>query len=643
MEGLVAWLYYFALFVMATGTLKKPADWWMVIRVAATGMALVVLYALAQLFRIDLFAMSSDRWRVESSLGNPVFLGGYLASAIPLLFVGAVSLKSHRWLAWTLLSLSVLVLICTLSRGAWIAGIVAVLLTLILYFYRYRSAWIKKTLLFLGVGLAVFVVLTIGWLMSPKDSAFRSIGERTIFRSESMLYRQNNWVIGWRSFIQKPLTGWGLENFHVAYDQNYQVFDRHVSFQESHVDRAHNEYVGVAVAGGLIALIPYLLMLGGAIYLGWRQTKTRLDSDTYLLNIGMLGAIVGYAAFVFTAFNLVTNILFLVLALAWANQLNYNDKKGSRLQFPKFAVGLLGLATLSAAYFTVLLPVQAVRLADLGTLSFQQSGDYNGSLSWFKKALAKRSFMSNTIRAQMSVISSSGSVLAIDNNQLKEFQKYTGNILQDIFKTEPYTSYAHMIVGMFYGNLSGKLPEFVPIADKVFQETVGIAPKKGETYLRWGETYANLGNWAMAEPKLEEAIQKDPNNYNVRFIGGVWHIWFGAVEEGNELVKRAIKEGHSAGFLDVKQIGDALEHANRHDKAELLYRQIIENPQNEQETVYATVELIDAYRRMGRWADAKTLTDQLRQYEIDKSELGQLIQDIENQVAPAALTTKLGY
>jgi len=643
MEGLISWLYYFALFIVATGTLRKLTDWWMVIRITMVGVALVTLYALAQLFRINLFAMSMDRWRVEGTLGNPVFLGGYLASAIPLIVVWAFNVKSYRWAAWSLVGLTVVTFMFTLSRGAWIAGLIAILITLMFYFRRYHSAWMKRLWIYLGVGLAVFILLTISWTVAPADSTFKQVGEKAIFRSESMLYRRNNWSIGWQSFLQKPWTGWGLENFHVAFDRNYRTFKQHAGFTESHVDRPHNEYVGVAVAGGLIALVPYLLLMGYAIYRGWRRLQAKIDPDTYLINVGMLGALIGYAVFVFTAFNLITNILFLILALAWVNQSEDDNKRVAPSRPNGIILAVFGVAAVAAAYFTVIAPVQAVRLADQATLEFQRNGNYQRSLELFKRSLARGSFMSNTIRSQMSVISSSGSVMTIEDRQLTDFRKYTGSILRDIFVTEPYTSYTHMIAGLFYGNLAGALPEFIPTADEVFQSTVDIAPRKGETWLRWGEMYANLGQWNMAKPKLDRAMELDPHNYDIQFAGGVWYIWFGESERGNELVKRAIQAGHPAGFAEVQEIGNALEHAGLHDKAEVLYRQIIDKPQNEQETVYAIVQLIDVYRRAGRWDDASALLDRLSQYEVDQTELSQMAQSIEQRVAPAVPATNLGY
>jgi O-antigen ligase/tetratricopeptide (TPR) repeat protein len=636
MEGLISWGYYFALFVVMVGVLRKSEDWWRVIKFAMIGMGLVIMYGLGQLLGVRVFAMAGERLRVESTLGNPVFLGGYLASALPLALVWVFSLSSLKWRrwGWVFWGLACLTLLFTLSRGSWIAGLIAVPLTLTLYCYRYRPGWLKKILIFFAIGAAVSALLTTGWILSPKESWFRKTGELMVFRSESMIYRQRSWSAGIKAFTQKPLTGWGLENFHVAFDRNYQALDRNAVFTESHVDRAHNEYIGVAAAGGLVALIPYLLMLLYALYRGWLYARSRHDLSDYLLNLGMLGALVGYAIFVFTAFNLVTNILFLIFALAWMNRVG-NQHQRAPVSWYRLVVLVLGLATLAAAYFTVVIPIWAVRLADLGTLEFQRNSGYSRSLKLFQLAIAKRSFMTNVIRSQMSVLASSGPALAVDGNKsLTEFQRYTGDILRQNFATEPYNSYSYMITGIFYGNLAPKFPDYIAIADQIFQETAELTPNKGETWLRWGQMYGALGDWPQAKAKLDKAMQVDPYNQDIMFTAGVEYIWFGESQRGDELIKQSIAAGHPATFSEIKQIGDALVRSGRLDKAETLYKQIVDDPQNDQETVYAITELVDVYRRAGRWQDALTTAEELRKYEVDKAEFDQLVSDIKNRVTP---------
>ena len=209
-----------------------------------------------------------------------------------------------------------------------------------------------------------------------------------------------------------------------------------------------------------------------------------------------------------------------------------------------------------------------------------------------------------------------------------------GNILRQNFATEPYNSYSHMITGIFYGNLAQKFPEYVTIADQIFRETAELTPNKGETWLRWGQMYGALGDWPQAKAKLDKAMQVDPYNQDIMFTAGVWHIWFGEIAGGEGLIKQAISAGHKAGFTEVKQIADAFEHTNRHDKSAQLYQQIIADPQNDQETVYAITELVDIYRRAGRWQDALTTAEELQKYEVDKAEFDQLVSDIKNRVTP---------
>ncbi|MBN2585357.1 O-antigen ligase family protein [Patescibacteria group bacterium] len=632
MEGLISWIYYFAFFVVITGVLRKPADWWQAIRFALVGVALVVIYALGQILRIRPFVPSADALRVESTLGNPVFLGGYLASAVPLMLAWVLSLRSSFWVrwGWVFYGLTALVLILTLSRGAWIGALVAVPIALSIYFYRYRPKWVKSVLIAAGVGAGLFVLFTLVWLVSPSGSLVKQVGKKAIFRSESMIYRQRSWTNGLKAFAEKPLLGWGLENFHIAFDKNYKALPQPTfGFTESHVDRAHNEYIGVAVAGGLVALLPYLLLLGYALYRGWRYARLQEQSDSYLINLGLLGAMVGYAVFVFTAFNLITNILFLIFGLAWMNQISTSPDSPSARRAYRPVLVILALVTLSGAYFTIVSPIWAVRLADRGTVEFRHSSNFNKSLTLFQKALAKRSFMSNVIRSQMSVISAAEPVvLAMDHPDITKFQAYTGEILRQNFITEPYTSYNTMIVAMFYGSLAKKSPDYINIMDQVFQKTIDLTPTKGEGWFRWGEAYAKLGDWPHAKEKFEQAMTIDPYSYDIKFTSGVWYLTFGEIGRGDELIKSALQAGHRAGFVEVKQIGDALLKSNQFDRAEKLYQQIIDDPQNDQETVYAITELVDVYRAAGRLSDARALASELRGYNVDENQLNQLLSEL---------------
>src|SRR4030042_5870756 len=180
MEGYISWIYYFAFFVIASSVLKNPKDWWIVIRIALIGATLISLYGLGQALHLKGLTPSLDVLRVESTVGNPVFLGGYLASAIPLTMIWALSTKSRSWrnLGLALVVLEVIILFLTFSRGSWIGAILGRLVVIVAYLYKNRSSATKWL-----IGGAVILVILVGvgvlaWGLSSEGSIVRSWGDK---------------------------------------------------------------------------------------------------------------------------------------------------------------------------------------------------------------------------------------------------------------------------------------------------------------------------------------------------------------------------------------------------------------------------------------------------------------------------------
>jgi O-antigen ligase len=88
---------------------------------------LVSLYALLQYLGLDFFLWSetpSVTGRAFSSLGQPNFLGHFLAINIPIIIFSLVFLtkkKFYKFLVFLVLLLNLSALVISLSRAAWLA------------------------------------------------------------------------------------------------------------------------------------------------------------------------------------------------------------------------------------------------------------------------------------------------------------------------------------------------------------------------------------------------------------------------------------------------------------------------------------------------------------------------------------------
>lgn len=172
--------------------------------------------------------------RIIGTLGNPNSLAGYAAMILPFALLSKRT--NHRYLVLKIvLNLAVVtILVLTQSRSAFFAVVVVYTV------FGYIS--IKhKSLLFILLPIILGTVLTIGLLLFNVSQYRTSIWDnRTLI-----------WTEGIKAVSKRPILGYGQENFEFVFPK-----ERHMK-----VDNAHNIFIEVAVASGLVGLIAFFYVL----------------------------------------------------------------------------------------------------------------------------------------------------------------------------------------------------------------------------------------------------------------------------------------------------------------------------------------------------------------------------------------------
>ena len=178
--------------------------------------------------------------------------------AVTVLFAGLFVLhrglagNHSRWvraLAVGLFALAPTIAFLTFSRAVWLAAIVATLIVAFAY-----PRFIKR---FLAVAVPVVLVLLASGVLAGQ----MEFAQERLTSEESALSRLPVLVAAVRMFEEKPLTGWGVENFD-RYSRPFQgrVSDI-VSATKPHA--SHNLFLTILAEQGAIG---FLLFLGPAIY-----------------------------------------------------------------------------------------------------------------------------------------------------------------------------------------------------------------------------------------------------------------------------------------------------------------------------------------------------------------------------------------
>lgn len=324
-EGLSTLLTYFALFMMARIAYPLKQKHFNTLMMVAS---IIALYGIAQTFNLDPFPRDSIRvgWlRAFSTIGNPNFLGSYLVLMLP--FATDQYIRLNRRYALLIYGILLYALLATMTRGAWIgAGLSHVVYAGVLHLQGKLNK--SKAIIFVLVTLGVFVLYN-ATSTGAFLARFLSIGKDIVaVTDESLIDKAGSsrmfiWIRAGKLALHYPILGVGIENLGLAFQQFYsqdiiQHFGRMVI-----PDKAHNEYLHIAVTSGILSLGVYLTLLFSIIKKGFDQ----ITEDP--MKLALVVAAAGYAIQAF--FNISVVSVVYVFWIFLGLLVNGSPKKPSSL------------------------------------------------------------------------------------------------------------------------------------------------------------------------------------------------------------------------------------------------------------------------------------------------------------------------
>ncbi len=313
-DGLVTLATYATLYFLAVQLLRTRLHLRRAIAWTLAGAVPVAIMGILQSYNWDP-SFSNSPWlgtRASSTLGNPDFLGAYLALAWPLPVVWLLSggPRWQRFLAAVVLALLTSALALSHTRGAWIGSAAGALV--LLFFLRSRlkalTPWVALAVL---LGTLLVAPVDLGW-RSPLQGLVPSSGpppaphqDQTLAKAlaslaapttdRSALARLLLWQAALPLIEDSPLLGSG-PNSYVAVATRY-VSPAWVTLAGNEglfPDKPHNQLLEVAVSSGLPGLAAYLWLLVALARLAWSWLRRRLHHPAYPLMAALTSAWVGY-------------------------------------------------------------------------------------------------------------------------------------------------------------------------------------------------------------------------------------------------------------------------------------------------------------------------------------------------------------
>ncbi len=292
-KELAKWLEFTAVYWLAVGLLNSGRRVGALLAVLTVGaLAETAIGAAQVVLRLGppQFLIGGLILRAYGTFGQPNPFAGYLNLTLPIL-VGIALFAPGRWLrVWVALAAAAVavVMVTTLSRGAWLGFAVALLVMGIVASQRV-AVWIWLSLLAgsMVILAAVFGVIPFG-VSGRVLAAFGLSGvslDSVTSENFSAVQRLAFWQAGLNMFQNNPVLGVGIGNYISSYPQ-YAA-----QGWETVLGHAHDYYLNAAAETGLVGLAAYLLLVVAAFREVGRAVARAPRGLWYGVALGLLGSL----------------------------------------------------------------------------------------------------------------------------------------------------------------------------------------------------------------------------------------------------------------------------------------------------------------------------------------------------------------
>jgi O-antigen ligase/tetratricopeptide (TPR) repeat protein len=581
MEGWVTLAHLLAYLVVAVSVVQTERLWRLLWN---TSLGVSLVLAFHGLFQVAGFSALGQGGagglsaRVDATFGNPIYLAVYLLFHI---FIAALLLAQ----TWTerppgrrflpglfygaVIAFDTLTLFFTGTRGTMLGLVGGVLVSALLFLFAGRSALGLRRVA--GVTVGVVLVL-LGAVYLARDSALvRSVGflERlaTISLSDNTIKaRFLNWGIAWKGIEERPLLGWGQENYAIVFDKYY---DPRMYAQEQWFDRVHNSVLDWFIAGGILGLLGYLSLFVVPLIMLWRRRNGE-HSFTLPERSVLTGLLAGYFFHNLFVFDNITSYILFVSLLSYiavragaGRSLVFSRTLFSPKLLPVVAIGA-GALVWASAWFVNSSALAANR--ELLQAIAPQGGGIAQNLEHFKKAISYGSYGTQEAREQLAQLASRVAGENVPRDVQQQFLDTGATEMALQANSAPLSARFPLFLGALldaYGNYDTAKP--------ILERAHTLSPGKQSILFELGSNAQGRGDMQGALAIFKQAFELEPSFRDARVFYIAAAIRAGTDALAEELLAPLLEAGSAT---DVR-IAAAYVSRNRYDKIVSLWEEHI--------------------------------------------------------------------
>lgn len=519
MEGLITLAHLFLYFIIAGTVVRAEEVWKWLWRTSLAVSFYVAGYAFSQKFGDT--AIHQSATRLDATFGNAAYLGIYALFHIFLaVFLYARSKRESglHFIYPIIAGANLFTLYFTQTRGSMLGllGGMFLVALLVAVFERERPSLRKW-----AIGGIVGVVALVGLFITFKDTSFIQSSE-TLRRMASISLSDTTtksrfmvWEMSWEGFKERPILGWGQENFLYVFAKHYNPG---MYAQEPWFDRSHNVFLDWMIAGGILGILSYLSMFAALLYYLWFTKRHGFSVLEKSLLTGMLGGYFIHNIFVFD--NLTSYIVFFTIlayvhahvsAATEAEAKEARKKKGEELETGDIAVASVVIVALTIAmiYFVNIRNINA-NLALISAIRPETvlvDDDKGGKRIAMEDVLALGLFGSDEAREQLVQFAVQTLDPRIPAEVRQQFYDLTAREFDAEMASDPLNVRTLSFAASFYARF-GQYDRALPL----FEKAIELSPGRQSTYLDLAMMLVSLQRFAEAQEIAKTAYELEKAN-----------------------------------------------------------------------------------------------------------------------------------
>ena len=530
MTGLLMWLHLFGFFLVISSTFRK-ADWEKVFIVSILVSILISSGILLTKIGIKVLEFSD---RGGFTLGNTSFLGIYLLFNVFLalyLFFRKKD-KGIKILFLAAIILGILVMYLQGARASFVSTISGFGLIFLFWLsFEAKSRKIRilgKILLTLSI-IAVLTAIVLLYL--PDNPIHQKFGEL------STKSRFVNWEMAEKAFLERPLLGWGPENYDLVFTKffNPSLFIPEYG-SEIWFDRTHNIILDTLSTTGILGLLAYLgLFFSLFLVLGKKyfkeksidpvrskspettavppeagRTSNGVDFWTFSIFVVLP---VSYFIQNLTVFDMVTTLIMFTLVLGFIAFLeNFGQKQNNKREYiSKHSwMGWLLLIIFCLTFSTFV--IQPLR-TDHFVIDALMTNNPQERVEFYQKALTTSPMGKYQIRGFIG--HHSGEIIRINIGKISEEDAkreldFVTSELEKTNRESPLDFRSALDLANLYNVYSLIDFEKIPLAEKYGERAIELSPTNQQGYWALIQTRVYQGNFESALSLAQKAIELEP-------------------------------------------------------------------------------------------------------------------------------------